>query len=620
MAVRQIFPLLFSVFLQTALLPAAPRWSIREYSTRDGLVQRMVSSVVQDRRGFMWFGTWNGLARFDGDTFDSYTNSMGEYGNLRNNRINYICENSLGDIWCLTHDSRVYLFDTWTERYLDVTPPLEEMYKRHFAITMVYALPKGVTWLVSDDGHAFRLEDARIKDGEGITAFSTYDNSLKGNVVYLVHQDADGDEWILTDGGFSLFGQKTVQSDTPVVHLAENGPTILLAPQRGKLLLYDKQKQALSRPDPGFPLGTVNRMVPFGDSDYALATSAGAVVFSPRTGQFVRYDLADSGLRDPAVADIYIDSGGALWCITPANGIVRLDPHEGASRFVYRFGEPVVTHYPPYAVYEDREGTLWVIPADGSIRYYNPARHTLQAVETGPDVPDSAPVFTGQYYADDRGNLWIAHSTGVCRIAFSIDYARYVAEDRDHETRALLADSRGYLWSGSKQGVVRRYDPATGACRYLDASGALRDSYTLFVFPPDSFGVYAFCEDSSGAIWIGTKGAGLFRLEADGKDRFRVARYRHDDTDPVQPLRQRGLLHFRRQPTANLGRMFPSGDQSGGAGWTGRSTFYPPQQPFRALPGRTVPLRPPHGRGTRRGDAGRNRRRTAHLLLWGRGL
>ncbi|MCD8115735.1 MAG: hypothetical protein LUE21_01215, partial [Oscillospiraceae bacterium] len=98
----------------------------------------------------------------------------------------------------------------------------------------------------------------------------------------------------------------------------------------------------------------------------------------------------------------------------------------------------------------------------------------------------------------------------------------------DNETRALFYDHGGRLWSGSKSGALRVYDPATGSVLYLHADGRLDENHQVFA----GAGIYNVFEDSEGRIWIGTKGDGLFVLKPLPEKSFRLSKYVHDSTRP----------------------------------------------------------------------------------------
>ena len=92
----------------------------------DGMSQGIVQTIIQDKKGFLWFGTWNGLNKFDGYTFKNYKTSYKDAYILNTNRISQIAETKYGDIWCQVYDGRVYMFDNQTEKFIDVLSSVAE--------------------------------------------------------------------------------------------------------------------------------------------------------------------------------------------------------------------------------------------------------------------------------------------------------------------------------------------------------------------------------------------------------------------------------------------------------------------------------------------------------------
>lgn len=121
------------------------------FSVNDGLSQGIVQDIIQDRNGYIWFSTWNGLNKYDGYVFTSFKSHPGEGAVLSSNRFVELKESASGDIWCLTQEHCAYLFDIQTSTFIDVLGPyLKDIPSLHF--DKIVCLPTGVTWLLSGDG------------------------------------------------------------------------------------------------------------------------------------------------------------------------------------------------------------------------------------------------------------------------------------------------------------------------------------------------------------------------------------------------------------------------------------------------------------------------------------
>src|SRR5690606_34253893 len=90
---------------------------IEHYSTEDGLAHDIITCTIKDREGYMWFGTWNGLNRFDGHSFTAFTSTPGDRSQITNGRIDQIFEDKANHLWIKSYDGQIYRFDKGNEEF-----------------------------------------------------------------------------------------------------------------------------------------------------------------------------------------------------------------------------------------------------------------------------------------------------------------------------------------------------------------------------------------------------------------------------------------------------------------------------------------------------------------------
>ncbi|KAA5225390.1 hybrid sensor histidine kinase/response regulator, partial [Bacteroides finegoldii] len=162
----------FLLCLYTSLTVAAqPLCQIKHFSVNSGLSQGVVVNIMQDKKGFLWFATWNGLNKFDGYTFKNYKAFPGDGCTLTTNRFSYITESKDGDIWCKSYDNRAYLFDIQTEKFIDILLPIESSLQQTNIVSNIYTLNKGITWITCEQGYAFRINEQTCKEGKDIILY-----------------------------------------------------------------------------------------------------------------------------------------------------------------------------------------------------------------------------------------------------------------------------------------------------------------------------------------------------------------------------------------------------------------------------------------------------------------
>ena len=205
----------------TVFIIAQPVCQVKHFSVNNGLAQGNVMGMLQDQKGFIWFSTWNGLSKYDGYTFKTYKTSQEDRYAFGSNRMGTISESKYGDIWCPTYDGQACLFDVETEKFIDVLQPLEITTKHSNYVSRILSLKKGIAWIICKNGYTYRTDEQLCKHGEGITLYSTFTKNLKGDRIYTVYQDSDEDEWILTNKGVTIVGNKRVDTDFPFQYITQ---------------------------------------------------------------------------------------------------------------------------------------------------------------------------------------------------------------------------------------------------------------------------------------------------------------------------------------------------------------------------------------------------------------
>ena len=118
----RVIVVLLMVWMGLHNMWSQPLCKVVKYDEEDGVPSNHVTQLLQDRHGFMWFSTWNGLCRFDGYEFQTFKTQAGDGCHMPNDRIRSIAIRPDGQIVCKVEENEYYLFDTRTCRFLDVAP------------------------------------------------------------------------------------------------------------------------------------------------------------------------------------------------------------------------------------------------------------------------------------------------------------------------------------------------------------------------------------------------------------------------------------------------------------------------------------------------------------------
>lgn len=514
-----------------AVAGAQPVCQIQHFSIYNGLPQRTVVSIVQDAKGFIWFATWNGLSKYDGYTFKNYKAYPGDGSTLTSNRLFSITPNQYCDIWCQTYDSRVYLFDSRQEKFIDLLQPIEEKNNTSYVVNHIYTLPKGITWIACTHG-AFRVDEQALKNGEAgsITAYSLEEGNLPSSQISDIRQDADGDEWIFTDKGVQIIGRKTMPGNVQFKYACENNGNMYMISANNRLAVYNEKTEQLQFEKIPYDYQQLHSIQNLGTDTIGLGTENGILFYYAQKKQFKRADVRTAAQPSFASKFIFRDRHDELWIYSDLPGITRYNPRTGEKQHYQTPPQdmPKAERKSRDAIFEDSQGTLWVVPHLGCLSYYDRKTRQLKPYYTDYNNPESkfAPVIL-HFFLDNQNNFWFTNSYEMGKISFFPNACQVETVDYGYDTRAFLTDSRNNLWMATKRGIIRIYNDDGSLKGYLDPSGNITPRSIPF-----AKNIYCFMEDKEGDIWMGSKWDGIFRLKREGEHRYKIQKYSHEESNP----------------------------------------------------------------------------------------
>ena len=507
-------------------IQAQPICKIQTYNTNDGLSQSLVQRLFQDNDGLLWMCTWNGLDCYDGYSFTNYNMSAEGGKALTTNRITIISPTSSDDIWCRTYDGRIYLFNKKTRTFIDMLAKAEQKLKETIYIERLYTLRNGITWLIGRDGLNFRVDESHYSEEDGIRLYSTSNNTLKGEIIYNVSLDKEGNEWVLTNNGVTIIGKKHLEYEKSFRFFKEKSNNIFLFSDDGCMVIYDKNTDKTECRKLPAECKNLNSVAGLPNGYLGLTSKQGFWLYSIKGKSFTRY--SSPGSSDDFIALYYNDK--ECWVLTADSHMLCINLYT-LERKDYRLPDfPHTTDQRKgrCVIFEDKNSTLWVIPSVGSMCYYDEADDEFKLYLQNPNDPNSnfAPYI--RFYTFDRqGNLWFASHSGVTKLSCLPHFYNLQMHEKNMDTRAFLQDKMQRTWIGSQSGIIYVYDQKEKTPRYLSANGEITSKKCKF-----SSGAYAILQDKRGNIWVGTKGKGLYCLEPVSADRFKVTQYQHKSNEP----------------------------------------------------------------------------------------
>ena len=488
--------------------------NVRTFSMNDGLAANLFSSIGQTKDGLMWFGTWNGLSYFDGYSFTTYRDAPGKTEVLSSNRIFNMQPNSNGDLWCVTYDRKLYLFDTRQCKYVSVGQILHNQGKSYKTMRDIYPLADGYSWIAGDKGYpvAMRIKDNDMQGEGGITLF-------KGFTLQKAMLDQFGREWLFTNKGLKLFGG----ADFPhfkACNMANLGNRTWFVSTDGKLASIGKGEKRLRAENIGVKVSDIYDLCSYGKQQLLIGTDGGLVVYDIRARKGFLVNLLHPMVMTQTVKRIFTDSHRRIWMFTDNDGIVMRWP-DGKTEWLQATADNLInrTKSEKPFFYQDEHGTIWTVPQGGTFSYYDEQAHKLvpYVLRTEGAEYSSLPLIK-KYFIDNQHNLWFCGERDLTCVDFRLRRVHRTMVVLNQEVRSLCEDRKGNIWAGDHEGVIGVYDKNQQLIGYLNKSGQLQSAPQPFTTR-----VYTMFQDKKGRMWIGTKLDGLYCLDG-GK----VLHFLHD--------------------------------------------------------------------------------------------
>lgn len=502
------------------------------WTTRDGLPHNQVNTIAQTPDGYLWFGTWEGLVRYNGLEFHVF--DRGNTPALRDNGIRSIRVAPDGALVVSTSRGGVSVLRDGAWR----------TYTRQSGLSQEEVMDavedrRGRTWVATESGGL-----TRIDANDRATQFNQR-NGLPSDVTFALLRDRDDSIWLATATGIvhfvgdrmTIYGPPSGLPPVPVFHL-EQGPDgqLLVGTERGAYRRVGERFEPVSTalPEDGVP--SLVR-------DAAGATWIGTVNHGLLRvdGDGVDQLGSQRGLPNNRVAALFVDREGSLWAGTNG-GLLRLRD----APFTNFNTEHGLSDDYVRALTQSRDGSIWIGTSRGLNRWQAGA---ITAIYTSEDGLAGDSILS--LLEDADGSLWIGtYVDGLIRMRNGKVEAHYDNTNGlpgSNQVRALARGADGSLWIGTSRGLARLRD---GRFRFFGAKDGLPREFIL-----------ALQVARDGAVWVGTaNGVARVvdgRVEAvdlhglnDAQDVFDF----HEDADGTMWIAtDRGLVRYRNGQARAIG-------------------------------------------------------------------
>ncbi len=467
----------------------------------DGLSHSKVNCIYQDRQGFLWFGTNEGLNKYDGYSFTIYQPDPEDPHSISANLIRCILEDSRGNFWIGTEAGGLNRFDRHRKTFTHFTAnPSSEIVLSGNNVNAIIEDEDGYLWLGTE--HGIDRLDLQHQQVSHYRPYPADQSPHFSNEIMALLVDHEGILWIGTLGGGLCAFDRPKQQFSYYRHEPKNRFSI---GDNEIYSIYEDLKGELW-------IGTLN---------------GGLNLFDRTSHRFYRYYPGQDNSESTTIRAILDDGRGNLW-VGNRSGLYNFDRHN--HRFSYYSHDPTnpysLVQNSVQTIFKDAKGDLW-IGTRGGISFLNTSN--LPFVHYRADVNNPRCLNRQAVYAileDRHGDLWFGtEHGGLNHLNRKTGLFTYYLHDKQNPNslsvnniKALLEDREGRLWIGTFNGGLNVLERSKK--RFIHYWHQENDPTSLAI---DN--VMALFEDSDGQIWVGTYGAGLDRFNP------RTQRFEHLLTD-----------------------------------------------------------------------------------------
>ncbi len=541
----------------------AQSYYFKRYGADDGLAHNSVTSILQDKKGFMWIGTRGGLNRFDGYSFKTYRDHENPYGHVGNTAVSALAEDRNGILWIGTGRG-VFSYDPDRE----VFTRLAEAGLNN--VNSLLADRQNNLWFASG-GYLFKYDQRSRKVTDMHTraqciAIDERNNLWVGdNIGQLTYFDFTKH----SRKSYTIVGSQFAPNLRSIssLSLREDSTVLVGCYKQGlkSLNMRTGKVETLPLYSDGRALIYVRDINRISANEYWVASESGIYVYNPvtractnlRTRADDPYSIADN-----AVYKVVKDDRGGIWVATFFGGLNYYSGENARFRKYYPLlGKNTISGHAVREISPDNEGNLWIGTEDAGLNkfdlktgkftkylpggknsisypnihgllavgrqlYIGPFFHGLEVMDTrtghirerfrfvGPANDNKSYFVLSIYMTRDSTVLLGTGLDGSGLFAYNPrnkSFKRFANVPVNTHILDIREDHRGYVWAGSLGQGTYFYHPNTGK------SGNIRFAGEHQGKPLNEFAVCGILEDSRKALWFATEGGGLIRLSPDRK-------------------------------------------------------------------------------------------------------
>ncbi|MGC4102595.1 hybrid sensor histidine kinase/response regulator transcription factor [Ferruginibacter sp.] len=478
------------------LVTAAPVYAtdslaVSHLSIQNGLSNNSVRCIYQDKKGFIWFGTYDGLNRYDGSEFKIFRNKITDSTSLRHNYIYTLFEDNASNLWVGTGQG-ISVYNSNTSKF---SPAWYYPYNRP---DQPEQAAFNANSIVSDDANNIFI---------GANGF--------GLIVKKAGEKAGHQIPLLADNAYSTdFNVRSIA-------VVKNSVWLFIL-DRG-LFKYDMTTQKIVLVNSEVRTGSC--MLADGNDDIWIGTEKGLYRYNIASNKYtVHFSESEGKMSAPDVMCLCYDKDRNLWIGTEGGGINILDNKTGRFSYILpKEGDNKLSSEAVYSIIKDREDRLWIGTVKGGCNIIDPGKSNFQTIVHNPFSANSLPgnfIYSfceardGTVYIGTDGNGMSKWNRATNNFT-NYDHSNANAGSLSHNVvTSILEDHNGTIWAATFGGGINRFNARDGSFTHYrcvnDSTGA------------ENKNVWLLFEDRSQVLWATTFSNGKLYRYNPAADKFEV--------------------------------------------------------------------------------------------------
>lgn len=507
----------------------------KQLTTNNGLSNNFVSDIFQDRTGFLWFATDDGLNRFDGYEFKVYRNNPEDENSISDNTIISFSEDAKGNLWIGTKNGFVNRYDPVLDRF--TRWEIKSDITKENPINVLHVDKNGFVWIGTYRSGLYRLDPNSGKTDHWIMNAKD-STSLSSNYISSIVEDANGDLWIGTFYGLNQFSPAKSFSKFKRFYSQKNNSSSLsdnliwgitqstsdkdkffIGTANNLTILFPSQQkfERISIPNPtnlqfGTGAGIVLEEIINGEQILWVNSYAGLIRFNITQNKFNRY-LPDkqnpTSIASYQINKIFKDRSGVLWIATNKGlSFFTQKNNKFNSSFLtkpFEFESAKLNYQNTTSLLKTNTENL-IIGSDNGLFYSSINKNQTELIKQ----PQLSKAIIWSLAKDKSDNIWIGtYGQGLYQLNTRQQTVTkkdvlnsFVASSSKNFIKSLLVDNKNNLWIGTWGVGLVKLNLTNNEAKYFHQQN--KDKKSL-----SHDDVWVIFEDSKSRIWIGTNGGGL---------------------------------------------------------------------------------------------------------------